>query len=448
MHWKSESSHRAAAPTQWRLLARLVILAVFIVVAAISFLHLSSRKPYNLVFICIDTLRPDRLGYCGHTRNTSPNIDSIAAEGVVFERCYSQTGWTLPAMATIFTGEYPKDHGATDFHFRMDHRLPTLASILRELGYDTRGYVSHVVLTPRYGFAKGFRKFDYSVLNLGHPHDVATAEPLTDLALRDISDISEPFFIWLHYFDPHFEYLKHDGWAHFGSTDVDRYDGEIAHTDYHIGRFLDHLEAQGFKEHTVVVITSDHGEEFGEHGGQYHYTLYEEVLRVPLIIRAPFLDPRTEDLIVEQIDLLPTMLSTLGVESSPDLPGRDILDSPSSRRPVFLERDRPPPYRQRGVILDDHKLTVVEVVDPTILPAESRGTHSRVANVTPGISTYDLCADPQEKINTFGDRASDLEELLTTLAAHFEGRGGGSYQSKVEIDDALREKLRSLGYLE
>jgi arylsulfatase A-like enzyme len=435
------------ASIRWQLLIRLAAVLILVAATAFSIASFFSQPQYNLLFICVDTLRPDHLGYSGHFRDTSPNIDELAREGLVFERCYSQAGWTLPAMATIFTGRYPKDHGATDFHRRLDHRLPTLASILSERGYDTRGYVSHVILTPRYGLAKGFRKFDYSVLNVGHPHDVATAEQLTDLAIGDLDDIREPFFIWIHYFDPHFEYLVHEKWAHYGTSDIDRYDTEITHTDYQIGRLLQHLNMNGLEENTIVVFTSDHGEEFGEHGGQYHYTLYEEVLRVPLVIRAPLLAAGTNDSVVEQIDLLPTILSMLDIKIDANLPGEDVLRG-SSEGPVFVERDRPPPYRQRGVILDNNKLAVIEMLDPTTLPAESRGSHSRVTNVDPGLYLYDLSSDPGEVRNLFDTQYPNVSDLLGILARHFGGGGASDYEFRVEIDDDLRRKLRSLGYLD
>ena len=218
----------------------MVIVPGIIAVALMS-CNLLARKPYNIVFLSVDTVRHDHLGYAGDSRPVSPTIDGLAKEGVVFPNAYSQSGWTLPSMATIFTGRYPKDHGATDFHRRIGTQLPTLASILEKHGYDTRGYVSHIVLKPKYGFHKGFMKYDYAVLDYGNPHNVATSKQLTDLALMSLRDIKEPFFLWVHYFDPHFVYLSHTQWASFGNSDVDRYGQEIAFTDYHIGRLLSDL---------------------------------------------------------------------------------------------------------------------------------------------------------------------------------------------------------------
>ncbi len=397
--------------------------------------------PPNLVLITVDTLRPDRLGCYGHSRPTSPAIDALAAEGVVYSHAYSQSGWTLPSVATILTGQYPRDHGATDFHWSLDVSLRPLASILRRAGYDTQGYVSHVMLTPTYGIGDGFANFDYSVLNIGHPHDVATADDLTDLALQGLRDADKPYFLWVHYFDPHFEYLSHPAFSKFGTGPLDRYDGEIAHTDYHISRLLRQID----DKNTVIVFTSDHGEEFAEHDGQYHYTLYDEVMRVPLIIKAPGLLPGKDDTVVEQTDLLPTILSLLGVEHTADLPGRDLLSGAPDDTPMFIERDRPPPWRQRGVIKGDHKLFVIEMQDSTTIPPASRGTEVPVRNVKPGIYMYNLKDDPRERTNIYSESDPTALELLGLIAGHF---STSKYkENKVELDADLIKKLKSLGYL-
>jgi arylsulfatase A-like enzyme len=388
-------------------------------------------------------LRPDRLGFAGAERNTSPNIDRLASEGVVFPNSYSQSGWTLPSVATILTGHYPKDHGATDFHWSLDVKLPTLAGILRRNGYDTMGYVSHVMLTPTYGIGDGFAKYDYSVLDIGHPHDVATARNLTDLAIAGVRKAEKPYFLWIHYFDPHFEYLSHPAFASFGETDIDRYDQEIAHTDYHIGRLLQNLPG---KKNTIIVFTSDHGEEFGEHGGKYHYTLYEEVMRDPLVICAPFLDPAVDESITEQIDFLPTILAMLGISPPAGLPGRDLFEAPApTGDPVFIERDRPPPWRQRGVIKDGFKLVYIEKVDSTTIPPASRGTFIPVTGVKEGIFMFDLSKDPAEKHDIFDDSDARSLELLGLATTHF---STSKYEeTSVQVDKELLEKLRSLGYV-
>lgn len=419
--------------------------AILAIIAGVIYCNPSVQKPHNVLLISVDTLRHDRLGYVGHFRPVSPHIDKLAEEGVVFRNAYSQSGWTLPSMATILTGKYPKDHGATALHRGMKRGLPTLASILREHGYDTRGHVSHILLTPKYGLDRGFCEYDYSVLRHGNPHNIATSKTLTDLALASLEQIEEPFFLWVHYFDPHFAYLCHDRWRAFGDTDVDRYDQEIAFTDYHIGRLIRSLRQSNLYKRTIIVMTSDHGEEFGEHGGKYHYTSYQEVLRVPLIIVAPFLKPGTSNVIAEQIDILPTILNMLGIEATGDFPGKDLWGDKKDNRPVFAERDRPPGFKQRTIIHGDRKLICIEEADTTNIPASSRVVFSEVKNVHPGVMMFDLPSDPAEKDNIFSQGDPTAETLLAILAAHFSGADLPT--EEIQLDEETREKLRSLGYL-
>ena len=419
--------------------------AVLSIATVMVFEGCSNPKQPNVLLISVDTLRPDRLGYNGNRRPTSPAIDKLAAEGVRFENAYSASGWTLPSVATILTGRYPREHGATDFHWSVAPNIPTLAGILRGEGYDTRAYVSHLILKPEYGFADGFKSYDYSVLNVGHPHDVATAKPLTDLAIEDLAEIEKPFFIWIHYFDPHFTYLKHGEWASFGEAAIERYDQEIAHTDMHIGRLLGELKKRGLYDNTIIVFTSDHGEEFGEHGGQYHYTFYEETLRTPLVIKAPGLEPGWIKTIVEQIDCLPTILDLLGLPVGDDLPGRNLFSDTPRSGPVFFERDRPPPWVQRGILDGNDKLFVIELVDTAKIAVKSRGSYSRVLNVEPGIFMFDLASDPGETHNLYTESNPRAKELLGLLAGHFAGPGPPVHE--VEVDEELNKKLRSLGYI-
>ena len=422
-----------------------ISIAIIMTVALLPLTGCSGNDgPPNLLLITVDTLRPDHLGYHGYGRDTSPVIDRLAAGGVVFENNYSQSGWTLPSIATIFTGHYPKDHGATDFHWSLDVKLPTLAGTLRRNGYDTRGYVSHVMLTPTYGIADGFAAYDYSVLNVGDPHDVATARELTDLALAGLKKARKPWFVWVHYFDPHFEYLAHPAFARFGASETGRYDQEIAHTDHHIGRLLAGIPDAG---NTVIVFTSDHGEEFGEHDGVFHYTLHEEVMRVPLVVKSPFLEAGRDQSITEQIDLLPTILNLLGVTVPAGLPGRDLFaGAAGGDEVVFVERDRPPPWKQRGIIRDGLKLVFIERGDSASIPPASRGTHVPVTNVRAGMYLFDLARDPGETQNIFDASDSRALELLGLLTKHFSER---RYQEAgVELDEDLARKLRSLGYIE
>ena len=400
----------------------------------------------NVLLISVDTLRPDRLGCYGYSRPTSPAIDRLAGEGTLFTEAYSQAGWTLPSMATILTGRYPKDHHAIDFNYSLDPSLPTLASLLKERGYDTRGFVSHVLLGAKYGLDRGFVHFDDSVLNRGDPHKISTSKELTELALRDLKSLKEPFFVWIHYFDPHFAYLPHPQWASFGDTDSDRYDQEIAYTDSFVGQLLDFFRKKASWKRTLVVFTADHGEEFGEHGGEYHETCYQEVLRVPLILRVPGSASARQAARTEQIDLMPTILDYLHIPLPGPLPGRDLLATAGPQHPTFVERDRPPGFRQRCLLDGPLKLIRVEPRDTTLIPLESRTEYSEVHNLFAGTYLYDLDEDPKEQVNLFAEGDPRGEKLLAELAAQFLGTAAIP-KGNVVVDQEMREKLRSLGYI-
>lgn len=388
-----------------------------------------------------DTLRADRLGFAGYARATSPNLDALARSGVRFERALSQAGWTLPSVATILTGLYPRHHGAVEAGRGLAPDVPTLATILADHGYDTRAYVSHLFLHARYGLARGFAIYDDAVLDVGHPHLVASGAALTDRVLADLRTLAAPFFLWIHYFDPHFLYLAHAEWRGFGNSPRDRYDGEIAYTDHELGRLLEELTRRGLLADAVLVATADHGELFGEHPGKFHDGLWNEVLRVPLIIRAPGLEAALRHDAAQQIDLLPTVLGLLGLEAPARLPGRDLFATKSLELPVFVERTGPAPLVQEAVLSEGWKLVRVRVQRGS----SARLDHAvRFAGLEPGTYLFDLTRDEGESRNAFRDDHPEARRLQALLDGHL---AGGRQGVAIELDRATERRLRSLGYL-
>jgi arylsulfatase A-like enzyme len=309
----------------------------------------------NILMIAVDTLRPDHLGCYGYERATSPNIDRFARTGVLCENAISQAPWTLPSFATIFTSLYPTQHGAMVVKSRMRESFPTLASILRDQGYATGAIVNAPALKPLNRVDRGFDHYSMT------PPEGRIADGTTKDVLDWIDGIgSRPFFMFAHYFDPHlsysppppfdkqfdpeyegrigdsfdlegfsrvrqvmFEQLKEltpQDWNHI----ISLYDGEIAFTDLAVRDLLSGLEERNLRRNTLIVFLSDHGEEFFEHEGFEHgHTLYEELLRVPLIFSLPPVLPQDVRLArqVRLLDVAPTILDLLGIQPPADFEG-------------------------------------------------------------------------------------------------------------------------------
>ena len=320
----------------------------------------------SILLIVVDTLRADHLGIYGYERATSPNIDALARDGVVFELAQATSSWTLPSMASLLTGWLPSRHGcgverASDGTIvRRDGRrafnslaneVPTLAERLARHGYSTAAFVSNNFLRPTFGLERGFDHYDALYPRNAPP----VVEALTTWFDERSAD-PRPFFVLAHFMDPHLPYaaggefrgrftegiaseiqlpIKRLGplrrMAAEGVSDVDRafvtaaYDEEIAFVDAEIGRLLQHLEASGALENTLVLLTSDHGEELFEHGGFEHgHSMYQELLHVPLIISGAGLKPARIRTPVSLVDVAATLVEATGAAAW-EMTGRSLL---------------------------------------------------------------------------------------------------------------------------
>ncbi len=344
------------------------------------------------MLIVIDTLRRDHLGCYGAQRETSPAIDAFAAHAVRFERAYTTAPWTQPAVASMLTGLYPSGHGLKR-PGRLSGTIPTLAERLGDAGYATAAVVSHTLLKRRHGFDRGFERWDESPA--AFPVRDSTSDAVTQaaqLALAALAADARPFFLLVHYFDPHYEYLRHPdvGFAApragrlDGSQSVAElramvplrnderelltalYDEEIRHTDAAVGRLLDALAASGRAENALIVLTADHGEEFQERGWIGHTnSLYDELMRVPLIVRPPggAGAPADVDALVSLVSLTPTVLDYAGVRAEPAAASgrswRPLLEGRAlAPLPVLLEVDFVP-LRPERQVKRAHKKAVV-----------------------------------------------------------------------------------------
>ncbi len=329
----------------------------------------SSQTPPDVIIITVDTLRADRLGCYGYFRETSPNIDKFAEEdGVLFKSAVTPMATTLPAHISLFTSTNPLKHGVKGNYEHLktslttSERLKTAAQFFKEAGYDTAGFVGATSVKKHTGIDAGFQTF-------GEPEEAERkAEETTDKVLNWFSTRQEtkPFFLWIHYFDPHGPYLppppfnkKFEKTQELRNYLIDKavnklnyyiyginnlYDGEVLYTDSQIGRLFKELKNQNIYEDSIIVFTSDHGEGLGQHKWVGHGRIYNEQLFVPLIIKFPKKKSVSEKLrnqTVSLIDVLPTLVKEVNLDLTKkekhQFEGFNILN-PIERKYVFSER--------------------------------------------------------------------------------------------------------------
>lgn len=440
-----------------------------------------SQGPPNVLLVVVDTLRADRLGCYGSGADLTPRMDALAKEGVVFVNAQAHAPWTLASFASIFTSKLPTEHGAGgqigSFRTLAEEHL-TLAEWLTDEGYDT-GCVTNVpFLSDDFGTLQGFAHRDVAIHNSNV--EMRSATESTDAALAWLeqrNDPDAPWMLFLHYFDPHAVYApppefrrKHaaeedrEGAWTFGtrsqmmalrkgslvlSEEVVRraeklYDGEVAYTDDEFGRLIETLRDRDELDNTIVVLTSDHGEEFLEHGGFEHgHSLYEELTRVPWILWAPeHLEPARIETAVAHVDLAPTLGGLLGFGIPSPFRGRDLIPQIRSKqveaRPILTEDTlwgpRLESWRHGG-----HKLIRPVNADSTDTPEPEAGAV--------GIELFDLGEDPGETKNLAAaqpDRAERLSiELDSVQAALTRGTG-----STADLNADIQHLLETLGYAE
>lgn len=413
----------------------------------------------NVVLISIDTLRADRLGSYGHYRDTTPNIDRLAEESILFENAYSQAPWTLPAMATIHSSLYPSEHGATRFDLSMNNNLITLSEYMRNSFYKTIGIISHSFVSSMYGFGQGFQVFDEEII-MGA--EGTSSEALTKKAKRYIEEYKDDkFFLWIHYFDPHYTYIHHDKYhygkeytgdlphdlsikflarnkANLSTEDIeyvkDIYDEEISYTDDYVGMIIDALEDQELKQDTVIIITSDHGEEFMERGTMGHgKEVYEELIRVPLIIYIPNEENRRVKNNVEIRSIYKTILDITGIDYE-NAGGVNLLTIGKEKKEDYI-------YSEGSYAWGESNLRLAIIKDEFKLI-------QNLDNNT--FELYNLTSDPGEKsdlINSTDKKVkNNKSRLLSILSQHQKQRLEELQQVDLNEDDIKR--LKALGYIQ
>ncbi|MFH1038013.1 MAG: sulfatase, partial [PVC group bacterium] len=315
---------------------RVLFFILIIVLAAGTwfFLTKKSREPRpNLLLITMDTTRADRLGCYGYPGARTPALDDLAGSGITFHRFFSNVPLTLPSHATIMTGLYPPEHGCrVNGGCRLGDDIQTLAEVFSAHGYRTGAFVAAFVLDRKFGLDRGFDVYDdYDVPAADDIYDESAmyryrrADRVADAVLKWLDEHSgEPFFCWVHFFDPHRPYYFSPA---PGEGLSGAYDREIAFMDSQIGRLTGFLRDRGLRGRTVIIALGDHGEGLGDHGEEEHgLLLYNPVMRVPLLISDPFPGGpgKNIDALLSTVDLFPTILDIFGWEIPEGISGRSF----------------------------------------------------------------------------------------------------------------------------
>lgn len=397
----------------------------------------------NVVVITLDTTRADALGAYGQEKPTSPRIDQMAREGVLFEDVVTSSPSTLPSHASIFTGKQPYAHGVrSNSGFRLAAEHVTLAERLHTAGYATRAEVAAYVLAANRSLDQGFEHYR----DPGSLRDVVEAigvergsalktrpgEEITDDGLDFLRNhTAAPFFLWLHYFDPHKPYAPPAEFA----EGLAAYHGEIRRVDHQIGRVLDEIETLGLRERTLVVLTADHGEGQFQHGEETHsYFVYDSTMRVPLIfwgaqlpggVRVPAL--------VRTVDVAPTVLALLGHEPLDAVQGASLvpmIESPDTKLNLIGYGESV----ESAIAFDSSPLRFIRV-----------GRWKYIHKVNPEL--YDVRADPTEVRNKAATRGRTVKRLRKRLEEAMAEASGADAAARVDLEAAELEELRALGYL-
>ncbi|HEX9638106.1 MAG TPA: sulfatase-like hydrolase/transferase [Acidobacteriota bacterium] len=399
--------------------------------------EVAAPQRLNLILITIDTVRADHLGSYGHPARATPALDRLAQSGIVWTDAGTPAPLTLPAHASLLSGLYPMEHGLrVNGRGRLDSKTPTLASLLAKRAYHTAAVVGSFLLDRRFGLARGFARFDdrmppASLADRGGDRLAAPHHPERDgaevmsAALRLLESLREPFFLWVHLYDPHDPYTAPEALRrHFR----DPYVAEIAYADRQVQRLVDELGRRRLWPRTIVVATSDHGEDRGDHGEETHgFFVYQSTLRVPLIARLPDRSHAgaRRDEPVSLVDLVPTLCALLGVEAPPGAAGRDLLrGTVDPERPLYAETFFPRLEFGWSELrsLRAGKWKLIEAPRPEL---------------------YDLDGDPSERINRYHDErpvAAGLEKELRSMKAKERPSQAAA------PDPETRAALRALGY--
>jgi choline-sulfatase len=430
----------AAAATAWSFRTRPLRTAAGIDVGNLP--HGVSRDRLNLVVVTLDTTRADRIGAYGARDVETPAIDHLADEGVLFEQAVSAAPLTLPAHSSIFTGKFPPEHGVRDNGgFFLGPDQTTLAELLKARGYRTGGFVAAYVLAAKWGINQGFETyfddFDLSqtrVLSLSAIQ--RPANEVLDKALPWIEQAgNQPFFAWIHLYDPHSPYRPPEPFA--SRYKAHPYNGEIAFADSQIARLVSTLRSRNLYDRTVIVVMGDHGESLGEHGeGSHGFFVYNSVTNVPFVIRAPFSHTthrRVADP-VRSVDVLPTVLDLLGLPAATGISGVSLVPLMTGAK------------TELGLDAYSEAMYPLHHYGWSDLHALRSGRYKVIDAPRPEL--YDVDRDPNETTNLFADRRALGDRMIGQLRTIESGfTKTAAAMPAADVDPEARERLAALGYV-
>ncbi len=457
----------------------------------------------NIILIIADALRADYLpAYNPNIETKTPELDKFIEKSILFEDCSSQASWTKPAFASIYTGVIPLRHHATNKNATIKSDLPTVAEVLSQKGYVTKGFANNPNVNSLFGFNKGFIEYSelqpkrvffakdssskltiYEILRrvfgkissivlkimkrppdvreYYQPAEVITSESLKWIDTRPYRD--RPFFMVLHYMDTHDPFfhrekktfypralLGNHPKSHFTPLMRDAYIAEIEYLDKYLGKLFEELEKRGLNRNTYIIFTSDHGEEFEDHQGWWHgYTLYQEMLHVPLIIKVPDAQKETDNTnqrvqeLVRHIDLSRTLTEIAGIPSPETFTGRPLLSMDGK---IIKHEEEILTWAENeteGQIMQslrnkNHKLILANPDNPRGFKPEE---------------LYDLFKDPKEKSNlleqeNYGSLRNELYEKMNDIKAGKEQRNVGANTEQTTLPSELIEQMKAVGYMQ
>lgn len=476
----------------------------------------------NVVVIVLDTARAFNFSCYGYGKETSPHIDAVAKEGVLFQNAVSPSPWTLPAHASLFTGMYPCSHGCTEKHKMLGDGTTVLPEVLKGIGYRTVGISNNSWISRSFGFDRGFDIFinlwqlvqcetdfaDPSAKGMDKYRKAAgllmRGNPLVNLlngiygrffwrrydyGARRINRIvgrllkndlgkGQPFFLFINYLEPHLEYkapepywgrflpegvakrdalsVNQDAWAYMGGLvpmgEADRqiltalYDGEIAYLDHRIGELCGMLRRGGMLDDTLLILTSDHGENILDHGLMDHqYCLYDTLLKVPLVLRLPsyFEGGKSAEAVVQTTDIFPTVMEVLGIETEVNVQGRSLLRANTGRL-AYSEYAAPQPGME--AIYRKYPAGNFHRFDRSLLSV--RRDNWKFISASDGKEElYDLGQDPFEENDVAGS-VPEVESALRAACAEWKERywSEDAAGTEASMSGEIRKRLEALGY--